>query len=117
MSGSVSVCRRRIITTRRAEVSMLKTLARCGLMLVALFSASMVQAADDDIIAPTRIENVRVRDGATIAVAIYLPTNAGRHPTLFAASPYRFDNNLLPPTRPVLWRGARPLQSSLAPGL
>ena len=68
---------------------MLKTLARCGLMFVALCSAPVVQAADDDIIAPTRIENVRVRDGATIAVAIYLPTNAGRHPTLFAASPYR----------------------------
>jgi len=29
----------------------------------------VVQAADDDIVAPTRIENVRVRDGATIAVA------------------------------------------------
>ena len=48
---------------------MLKPLARCGLMLAALCSAPVVQAADDDIIAPTRIENVRVRDGATIAVA------------------------------------------------
>ena len=89
---------------------MLKTLARCGLMLVALCSAPVVQAADDDIIAPTRIENVRVRDGATIAVAIYLPTNAGRHPTLFAASPYRFDNNLLPPTPQFLWRETGPIK-------
>jgi predicted acyl esterase len=89
---------------------MLKTLARCGLMLVALCSGPVVQAADDDIIAPTRIENVRVRDGATIAVAIYLPTNAGRHPTLFAASPYRFDNNLLPPTPQFLWRETGPIK-------
>ena len=89
---------------------MLKTLARCGLMLVALCSAPVVQAADDGIIAPTRIENVRVRDGATIAVAIYLPTNAGRHPTLFAASPYRFDNNLLPPTPQFLWRETGPIK-------
>ena len=89
---------------------MLKTLARCGLMLVALCSAPVVQAADDDIVAPTRIESVRVRDGATIAVAIYLPTNAGRHPTLFAASPYRFDNNLLPPTPQFLWRETGPIK-------
>src|SRR6476659_2127839 len=90
---------------------MFRALVHCGLMLVvALFSAPMLQAADDDIIAPTRIENVRVRDGATIAVAIYLPTNAGRPPTLFAASPYRFDNNLLPPTPQFLWRETGPIK-------
>ena len=77
---------------------MLKRLARYGVILGALSSAPLLQAADDEIIAPTRIENVRVRDGVTIAVAIYLPNGAGRYPTLFAASPYRFDNNLLPPT-------------------
>ena len=47
------------------------------------------RAADDEIIPPTRIENVRVRDGVNIAVAVYLPKDAGRYPTLFAASPYR----------------------------
>src|SRR5512139_1719424 len=90
---------------------MLRALVHCGLMLVvALFSAPMLQAADDEIIAPTRIENVRVRDGATIAVAIYLPKDSGRYPTLFAASPYRFDNNLLPPTPQFLWRETGPIK-------
>jgi predicted acyl esterase len=89
---------------------MLKRLARCGVMLVALFSVPVLEAADDDIIAPTRIENVRVRDGAIIAVAIYLPKDTGRHPTLFAASPYRFDNNLLPPTPQFLWRETGPIK-------
>ena len=89
---------------------MLRALVHCGLMLVALFSAPALQAADDDIVAPTRIENVRVRDGATIAVAIYLPKDSGRYPTLFAASPYRFDNNLLPPTPQFLWRETGPIK-------
>jgi uncharacterized protein len=89
---------------------MLKKLARYGVVLVALSSAPLLQAADDEIIAPTRIENVRVRDGVTIAVAIYLPSGAGRYPTLFAASPYRFDNNLLPPTPQFLWRETGPIK-------
>jgi X-Pro dipeptidyl-peptidase (S15 family) len=46
----------------------------------------------------------------TIAVAIYLPNGAGRYPTLFAASPYRFDNNLLPPTPQFLWRETGPIK-------
>ena len=68
---------------------MLKILAFCGTMLGlgALLFASELEAADDEIIAPTRIEQVRVRDGVNIAVAIYLPKSEGRHPTLFAASP------------------------------
>ena len=88
---------------------MLKTLARCGMILGALSSAPMLQAADDEIVAPTRIEKVRVRDGVTIAVAIYLPKDSGPHPTLFAASPYRFDDNLLPPTPQFLWRETGPI--------
>jgi putative CocE/NonD family hydrolase len=91
---------------------MLKTLAFCGTMLglgVLLF-ASELEAADDEIVAPTRIETVRVRDGVNIAVAVYLPKDAGRHPTLFAASPYRFDNNLLPPTPQFLWRETGPVK-------
>ena len=68
---------------------MLKTLAFCGTMLGlgALLFASELEAADDEIIAPTRIENVQVRDGVNIAVAVYLPKSTGRYPTLFAASP------------------------------
>jgi len=89
---------------------MLKTLARCGMILGALSCATILQAADEEIIAPTRIENVRVRDGVTIAVAVYLPNDAGRYPILFAASPYRFDNNLLPPTPQFLWRETGPIK-------
>src|SRR5262245_7654107 len=83
---------------------MLKTLARCAMILGALSSATILQAADEEIIAPSRIENVRVRNAVTSAIAVYLPNDAGRYPTLFAASPYRFDNNLLPPTPQFLWR-------------
>ena len=55
--------------------SMLKTFAFCGTMLGlgAVLFASELEAADDEIIAPTRIENVQVRDGVNIAVAVYLP--------------------------------------------
>ena len=87
---------------------MLRTLACCGAMVGALLATSELRAADDEIIPPTRIENVRVRDGVNIAVAVYLPKDAGRYPTLFAASPYRFDNNLLPPTPQFLWRETGP---------
>ena len=89
---------------------MLRTLACCGAMVGALLATSELRAADDKIIPPTRIENVRVRDGVNIAVAVYLPKDAGRYPTLFAASPYRFDNNLLPPTPQFLWRETGPIK-------
>jgi putative CocE/NonD family hydrolase len=90
---------------------MRRTLACYCIILAALFSAAIAQAAaDDEIVAPTRIESVRVRDGVSIAVAIYLPKESGRLPTLFAASPYRFDNNLLPPTPQFLWRETGPIK-------
>jgi putative CocE/NonD family hydrolase len=85
-------------------------LARCVVMIAMLFSGSPMYAAEDEIVTPTRIENVRVRDGVTIAVAIYLPKEGGRYPALFAASPYRFDNNLLPPTPQFLWRETGPIK-------
>jgi hypothetical protein len=40
-----------------------------------------LRTADDEIIPPTRIENVQVHDGINIAVAVYLPKDAGRYPT------------------------------------
>ena len=39
-----------------------------------------------------------------------LAKGCGRYPTLFAASPYRFDNNLLPPTPQFLWRETGPIK-------
>ena len=42
------------------------------------------------------IAMVKVRDGTEIAVAVYSPSGRGPFPALFAPSPYRFDNNVLP---------------------
>ena len=89
---------------------MLKALACCAAILGSLALPSNLQAATDDIVMPTRIENVQVRDGVNIAVAVYLPKGDSRYPTLFAASPYRFDNNLLPPTPQFLWRETGPIK-------
>ena len=52
---------------------------------------------------------VRMRDGVEIAVALYMPTGAGPFPTLFAASPYRYDNNTLPAGPQFLWRETGPI--------
>lgn len=67
---------------------------------------------------PTLIEEVRMRDGTQIAVAIYLPPNAGPGalPTLFAASPYRFDNNVAPAMPLFLWRETGPIEWYLERG-
>lgn len=67
-------------------------------------------------LAPTRIEKIKVRDGIHIAVAVYLPEGAGRHPVLFAASPYRFDNNLAPAVPVFLWRETGPIEYYLRYG-
>ena len=89
---------------------MLKALGCCAVILGALALRLNSAAASDDIVMPTRIENVQVRDGVNIAVAVYLPNGGARYPTLFAASPYRFDNNLLPPTPQFLWRETGPIK-------
>src|SRR5579883_1726036 len=39
---------------------------------------------------------VAMRDGVKIALRIYRPDGSGPFPALFAASPYRYDNNELP---------------------
>ncbi len=57
---------------------------------------------------PTRIASIRMRDGVRIAAALYLPKGAARFPTLFAASPYRFDNNIAPALPLFLWRETGP---------
>jgi putative CocE/NonD family hydrolase len=68
---------------------------------------------------PTRIVSIRMRDGIRIAAAIYLPegrAGSGRLPTLFAASPYRFDNNIAPALPIFLWRETGPIEWYLAQG-
>ncbi|HEX7784426.1 MAG TPA: CocE/NonD family hydrolase [Sphingobium sp.] len=49
------------------------------------------------------------RDGVELAVGVYRPTTDGPFPTLFAASPYRFDNNRLPASPQFLWRETGPI--------
>jgi putative CocE/NonD family hydrolase len=51
-----------------------------------------------------REARIRVRDGIEIGAAIYAPEAGGRYPALLAASPYRYDNNVLPASPQFLWR-------------
>jgi hypothetical protein len=53
---------------------------------------------------------IRVRDGIHIATRIYRPDGPGPFPTLFAASPYRYDNNTLPAQPMFLWRETGPIE-------
>lgn len=53
---------------------------------------------------------ITVRDGVKIGVRIYRPEGSGPFPALFAASPYRYDNNDLPATPVFLWRETGPIE-------
>jgi len=53
---------------------------------------------------------VPVRDGVKIGVRVYRPEGSGPFPALFAASPYRYDNNELPPRPMFLWRETGPIE-------
>jgi predicted acyl esterase len=53
---------------------------------------------------------IRVRDGLKMAARIYRPDGAGPFPTLFATSPYRYDNNSLPAQPMFLWRETGPIE-------
>ena len=55
------------------------------------------------------VASVKVRDGTEIAVAVYSPSGRGPFPALFAPSPYRFDNNVLPASPQFLWRETGPI--------
>ena len=63
-----------------------------------------------------RVQTIKVRDGTTIAVRIYRPKADGRYPALFAASPYRFDNNKLPASPQFLWRETGPIEFYVSNG-
>lgn len=53
---------------------------------------------------------VRMRDGVEIGLRVYRPDGTGPYPALFAASPYRYDNNLLPCSAVFLWRETGPIE-------
>src|SRR5450631_1530159 len=63
-----------------------------------------------------RVAMVKVRDGIEIGVAIYAPAAGGPCPVLFAASPYRFDNNSLPASPQFLWRETGPIDFYVGQG-
>ena len=56
------------------------------------------------------IVSIAVRDGTSIAARVYRPDGSGPYPALFAASPYRFDNNSLPASAQFLWRETGPIE-------
>jgi len=55
------------------------------------------------------IVSIAARDGTKIAARIYRPDGSGPYPALLGASPYRFDNNRLPPSAQFLWRETGPI--------
>lgn len=59
---------------------------------------------------------ITVRDGIKIGAAIYMPRANGRSPALLAASPYRYDNNILPASPQFLWRETGPIEFYLDRG-
>ena len=56
------------------------------------------------------------RDGTRLSAALYKPEGAGPFPTLFAAAPYRFDNNALPASPQFLWRETGPIDFYVGEG-
>ena len=62
------------------------------------------------------IFSVAARDGTQLSVAVYRPLGNARIPALFAASPYRFDNNELPASPQFLWRETGPIGFYVAQG-
>jgi len=56
------------------------------------------------------IVHISARDGTSVAARVYRPDASGPYPALFAASPYRFDNNTLPASPQFLWRETGPIE-------
>jgi predicted acyl esterase len=63
----------------------------------------------EEPIAPTRLLSIPMSDGVKIAAALFLPPGKERLPTLLAASPYRFDNDMVPAIPMFLWRETGPI--------
>ena len=55
------------------------------------------------------IVEIQASDGVRLAARLYRPKGDGPWPTLFAASPYRFDNDDIPETCAFLWRETGPI--------
>jgi predicted acyl esterase len=83
--------------------------AIAALILSAPVFAVPALAAGEEEPQPTKILAIPMSDGVTLQAALYLPAQPGQYPTLFAASPYRFDNNGLPAYPAFLWRETGPI--------
>jgi hypothetical protein len=70
----------------------------------------------EEPIPPTRLISITMSDGVKIAAALFLPPGKERFPTLLAASPYRFDNDMAPAIPLFLWRETGPIAWYLEQG-
>jgi uncharacterized protein len=52
---------------------------------------------------------ITMSDGVDVSVRVYRPDGDGPFPTLFAASPYRYDNDDVPPTMVFFWHEVGPI--------
>ncbi len=52
---------------------------------------------------------IRMSDGIEVSARVYRPDGHGPFPTLFAASPYRYDNDDVPPTMVFFWHEVGPI--------
>lgn len=55
-------------------------------------------------------------DGVELGARLYLPPGEGPFPTLFAASPYRYDNDDIPPSMVFFWLETGPIDFYLEQG-
>lgn len=62
------------------------------------------------------VATIQARDGTRLRAAVYKPPGNGPFPVLFAASPYRFDNNGLPASPQFLWRETGPIDFYVGQG-
>ena len=73
-------------------------------------------ALETDIFESPEVATIEARDGTKLCAAVYKPAGDGPFPVLFAASPYRFDNNGLPASPQFLWRETGPIELYLSEG-
>jgi uncharacterized protein len=52
---------------------------------------------------------IQMSDGVEVSVRVYRPDGEGPFPTLFAASPYRYDNDDVPETMVFFWHEVGPI--------
>lgn len=71
---------------------------------------------DSHLFDSPQVATIEARDGTRLRAAVYKPTGPGPFPVLFAASPYRFDNNGLPASPQFLWRETGPIEFYLSEG-